>query len=76
MIEPGKASERFVWAVDTLEVRPADRLREVGCGHGTTCEVVDPAMRGLGEQGVPAGTCEAVQLADRKTTVVGTLEET
>jgi hypothetical protein len=23
----GKASERFVWAVDTLEVRPADRLR-------------------------------------------------
>ena len=23
MIEPGKASERFVWAVDTLEVHPA-----------------------------------------------------
>lgn len=29
----GQASERFAWAVDALEVRPADLL-EVGCGHG------------------------------------------
>src|SRR4051812_46834226 len=48
----GKPSERFVWAVDTLEGRPADHLLEGGCGHGVAGS--------LGCESLTTGTITAI----------------
>lgn len=35
-----KPADRLVWAVQTMDVQPADRVMEIGCGHGVAVTLV------------------------------------
>ena len=46
VVNRAKASERLVWAVQTLAVEPEDRLLEIGCGHGVAVSLVCEKLDG------------------------------
>lgn len=58
-----KIAERLIWAVNAMAIDPADRVLEVGCGHGVAvslvCEKLDD------------GTITAI---DRSATMIGMAE--
>jgi SAM-dependent methyltransferase len=37
--------ERFQWAADAMEVKPADRILEIGCGVGFAVETIAPLLQ-------------------------------
>jgi protein-L-isoaspartate O-methyltransferase len=36
----GRPADRFVWAVQTLDVAPSERLLEIGCGQGVAVALI------------------------------------
>lgn len=60
---PHPIAERLIWAVETLDVQPDDRILEIGCGAGVAVSLICPRLR--------SGSITAI---DRSPAMVGLAE--
>jgi ubiquinone/menaquinone biosynthesis C-methylase UbiE len=57
--------ERIAWAVDRLDVRPTDRILEIGCGRGVAVEQICAGLSG-GQIHAIDRSAKAIEAAEQR----------